>query len=109
MNLNNNPTPDQLRELLRPLDDLAAHHVLWVDRGGEVHVTKMERKAWRPPPPPQEVLDNAVVRFETFWAAKGYVGPEAAADDEWLAEALGWLIRDWNAANARGEPVTIVL
>lgn len=109
MNLNDNPTMDELRDLLRPWDDRAAHHVLWADHTGEVHITEMERKAWRPPPPPQDVLDKAVVRFETFWAGKGYVGPEAAADDEWLADALGWLTRDWAAANTRGEPVTIVL
>jgi hypothetical protein len=109
MNLNNNPTMDQLRELLRVCDDRAAHHVLWVDRTGEVHITELERKAWRPPPPPPDVLDNAVVRFETFWAGKGYVGPEAAASDEWIADAFNWLLRDWTAANTRGEPVTIVL
>lgn len=109
MNLNNNPTMDQLRDLLRPLDDRAAHHVLWVDRSGEVRITKMERQAWRPPPPPRDVLDNAVVRFETFWAGKGYVGPDAAASDEWITEAFNWLVRDWAAANSNGKPVLIEL
>ena len=82
MNLDNNPTMDQLRDLLK-----AARRPRCASRvvGGshrEIHITEMERKAWRPPPPPQEVLDNAAVRFVTFWAGKGYVGPEAAASDE---------------------------
>jgi hypothetical protein len=107
MNLNDNPTPDQLRDLLRPWDDRAAHHVLWVDRAGEVHVTPMERKERRPGSVPTEVLDNAAVRFETFWAGKGYVGPEAARDDEWVNEALDWLTRNWHAAANDGKPVLI--
>ena len=107
MNLNNNPTVDQLRDLLRPWDDRAAHHVLWVDRSGEAHITEMERKAWRPPPPPQEVLDNAAVRFETFWAGNGFVGPEAAASDEWITDAFNYLMRDWAAAKENGKQVLI--
>ena len=107
MNLNNNPTMDQLRDLLRPWDDRAAHHVLWVDHAGEVHITAMERTSRRPPPPPQEVLDNAVVRFETLWASKGYVGPEGAASDEWVADAFNWLMRDWEAAQQNGKPILI--
>ena len=83
--------------------------VLWVDRAGEVQVTELEKK-WRPiPQPGSEVLDNALVRFETFVAGNGYVGPEAAASDEWITDAFNWLLRDWAAANARGEPVMIGL
>ena len=110
MNLNDNPTKEQLRELLRPLDDRAAHHALWVDRSGEVHVTPMARVKWgRPPEPPQELLDNAVVRFETFWAGNGYTGPEGVANDEWIDDAFDMLLRDWAAANASGKPVLIEL
>lgn len=108
MNLNDNPTPDQLRELLRPYDDRAAHHVLWVDRTGEVRITKVEKK-WPPPEPGPDVLDQALVRFETFWAGKGYVGQEAAADDQWISDAMGWLTREWAGATAQGKPVLIGL
>jgi hypothetical protein len=107
MNLNNNPTKEQLAELLRPLDDRAAHHVLWVDRGGEVHVTPMPKTSRRPPPPPPEVLDNALVYIEPFWAGNGYVGAAGAANDEWLTDALNWLVRDWAVAKVSGEPVFI--
>jgi len=107
MNMNDNPTKDQLRDLLRPLNDLTAHHILWVDRSGEVRVTLLPNQ-WRPiPPPPQEVLDNALVRFQTFYASYEYVGPEAANDDEWIDDAYEYLVRDWAKANARGEPVLI--
>jgi len=106
MNLDNNPTKEQLADLLRPCDDRAAHHVLWVDRGGEVHVTKLP-KTWPVPEPGPDVLNRALVRFETFWAGHGYVGPEAAEADEWLTDALDWLSRDWAAAKAASQPVLI--
>ena len=64
MNLDNNPTMDELRDLLRPLDDRAAHHVLWVDRTGEVHITPMEKTWPAPKKPGPDVLDNALVYFE---------------------------------------------
>jgi hypothetical protein len=108
MNLNNNPTTDQLRDLLRVCDDRAAHHVLWVDRTGEVHVTRVEKK-WPVPQPGPDVLDDALVRFEPFVAGNGYVGPDAAANDEWIADAFHWLLRDWAAASTPGTPVMIGL
>lgn len=111
MNLDNNPTPDELRELLRPLDDRAAHHVLWVDRGGEVHVTPMAVNGKiRPAPktPGPDVLANAMVYFEPFWAGNGYVGPEGVADDEWMTQALEWLLRDWAAAKRQGSPAKMI-
>lgn len=106
MNLDNNPTKEQLAELLRPWDDRAAHHVLWVDRGGEVHVTKVA-KSWPVPEPGPDVLNRALVRFETFEAGNGYVGPDAVADDEWLTDALDWLHHNWAAAKAASNPVFI--
>lgn len=105
MNLNDNPTVDQLRDLLRPWNHRTAHHVLWVDRGGEVHVTPMEKKTRRPPPPPPEVLDNALVYFEPFWAGNGYVGPDVS--DEWVTDALDQLRHEWAAASTNGKPVLI--
>lgn len=109
MNLDNNPTPDQLRALLRPWNDRESHHVLWVDPTGDVHITPVEKK-WKPiPPPPAEVEKNAVVRFETFWAGNGYVGPEAAESDEWIADAMEWLLRDWNEAKTGARPKPIRL
>jgi hypothetical protein len=104
--MDNNPTKEQLADLLRGYDDRAAHHVLWVDRGGEVRLTKLEKK-WPVPEPGHDVIDQALVRFETFQAGNGYVGAAAAADDQWLTDAMDWLTRDWTAAKAHGKPVMI--
>ena len=107
MNLDSNPTMDELRDLLRPLDDRAAHHVLWVDRGGEVHVTPMGRTWPAPKQPGPDVLDNALVYFEPFWAGNEFVGPDAADDDEWITNAFDWLVREWNGVKGSGKPAYI--
>jgi len=64
---------------------------------------------WPPPDPGPDVLDHALVRFETFWAGNGYVGPAAAASDEWLTDALEWLTREWAVAKTGGKPALITI
>ena len=108
MNLNNNPTMDELRDLLRPCDDRAAHHVLWVDRGGEAHVTPMEKTWPAPRKPGPDVLADALVYFEPFWSGNGYVGPEGADGDEWIPEAFNWLMRDWAVAKQQDAPTKMI-
>ena len=100
MNLNNNPTKEQLADLLRPCDDRVAHQVLWVDRGGEVQLTRLEKR-WPPPEPGPEVTSHARVRFETFLAGNGYVGQEATESDDWITDAFNWLVREWEASKGR--------
>jgi hypothetical protein len=39
MNMNHNPTRAELKRLFAGADDDAGHHVLWVDRAGEVHIS----------------------------------------------------------------------
>lgn len=108
MNLDNNPTPDQLRDLLRPLDDRAAHHVLWVDRAGDVHITPMEKTWPAPRQPGPDVIARALVYFEPFWAGNGYVGPEGVDGDEWIEDALNWLTREWAMAKQQGTPAEMI-
>lgn len=108
MNLDQNPTKEQLADLIRPFDDRAAHHVLWVDRAGEVRVTRVEKR-WPPPEPGPDVLDHALVRFETFQAGNGYVGPEASASDDWITDAFDWLTREWAAAKGSSRTVLLTL
>jgi hypothetical protein len=92
MNLNANPTKEQLRELLARCDDLAGHHVLWVSREGEVTITRLP-KVW---PPAFEPGPEVQLYHETFPAGKEYVGPEAA--DEWVTELFEVLVEQWRMA-----------
>jgi len=38
MNMNNNPTSEQLKELIASVDDNAGDHCLWIDNDGNVHL-----------------------------------------------------------------------
>jgi hypothetical protein len=98
MNLNADPTKEQLRELLARCDDRAGHHVLWVDRGGEVRISQLPR-VW--PPPPFEPGPDVQLYHELFEAGKEYFGEEAAADDEWVSELFRVLVELWGKAKGR--------
>jgi hypothetical protein len=110
MNLDNHPTPEQLRQLLAECDDYAGHHLLWVSRNGDVHISTIQH--------PYVDVDSirnepTVVRFEqehpemqfrceTFLRGKEYVGPEAAADDEWIPYFFDLLLSEWR--KTKGSP-----
>lgn len=93
MNLDRNPTADELRTLLSTCDDRSGHHALWVAGDGEVHITRLPRK-W-PPPNPEETHPEMKLRVETFEIGNGYVGPEAAQDDGWVRELFRALTDCW--------------
>jgi hypothetical protein len=100
MNLNLNPTMDELRQLLRQGDDCAGHHILWVRRSGEVELSRVPKG----PPPVGFDKDrpDMQMRCETFLAGNEYVGPEAADDEEWVHELFDSLLKEW--AKAKGKP-----
>src|SRR5687767_3941624 len=98
MNLNANPTPEQLRELIARCDDLAGPHVLWVKAGGEVDITRLPGDA---PDAFDRAHPDAPVRTEAFLAGNAYVGPEAADDEEWIAELFNGLLTEWGRTNGR--------
>ncbi len=94
MNLKNNPTTEELADLLRPLDDQNYSHRMWVDHDGEVRVSVV-------PEHEEEILARSKFRYESLDAGNGYAGPRAAADDEYIKKELEYLQRDW-ARGAEG-------
>ena len=99
MNLENNPTPDDLRELIKACDDRAAHHVLWVAKNGDVHVSRAPKDK-----SPVGCLDAGTeiqLRYETFQAGNEYVGPEAAEDHAWVLQLFNSLMAEWAQAKAQ--------
>ena len=103
MNLNSNPTIEQLRELIRRCDDSAGHHVLWVKKSGDLELTKIPED--QTPVGFEKAHPDMQIRFETFQAGNEYVGPEAADDDEWIAELFDSLIEKWHQAKGKSEVV----
>lgn len=103
MNLDQNPTVDQLKDLLRSHSDRGGHHVIWVTRGGDVRITTTPRgpiPGWDQP-----ALPDAQLRFETSPGGYGYVGEEAADNPDWPPELLGLLLSEWQRAKGRPELV----
>jgi hypothetical protein len=49
----------------------------------------------------QEANPEMRARFETFLAGNAYVGAEAAADDEWIAELFDRLLQGWQDARVK--------
>ena len=99
MNLEKNPTVEELQSLLNACDDRAGHHVLWVDRNADVHVSRVpngDAPGWPAAQPDMQL------RYETFQAGNEYVGPGAAADDGWVRQLLDALLTEW--PKAKGQP-----
>ena len=96
MNLTNESSIDELKELFSACNDEVSSHILWVDRHGEVHLTSvpdhLTPAGWT-----AEQKENIQFRFETLQPGYGYVGPEAAQDETWMTKLYTSLIRLWEA------------
>jgi hypothetical protein len=95
MNLNDNPTIEQFRELLREHDDRAGHHVLWVRKDGEVMLTCLPRS--NPRKPPTHEHPEMQMRYDTFPVGYGYVGhqPPEENDGWFLGELYKHMLEQW--------------
>jgi hypothetical protein len=96
MNLNNNPTTDQLRELIRQGDDRAGHHVFWVSQDGEVHLSMIPKG--QPPVWPDREHTDMKLCTEVFLIGHEYVGDEAAEDNDWVSGLFQFLLQEWPRA-----------
>jgi hypothetical protein len=95
MNLEKNPTVDELRALLRTCNDRAGHHILWVAKNGEVHLSQVPKD--KSSVGFQEPANDMRLRYETFEAGNEYVGPDAAEDEKWVNELFASLVNQWPA------------
>jgi hypothetical protein len=100
MNLDTNPTVEELRELVRQCDDSTGHHVLWVKKSGDVEITCIPTE--QTPHGFEDDHPEMQVCFEPFLAGNEYVGPDAADDDEWISELFESLKSQWH--QAKGKP-----
>lgn len=103
MNLDRDPTVGQLRDLIQQGDDRAGHHVVWVKKNGEVVLSRIP-KGQKPIWAEQEHPDMQMCT-EVFRIGNEYVGPEAAADNEWVTELFNRLLLEWPQAKQGTEVV----
>lgn len=95
MNMNDTPTADQLRDLLAAKDDQAGNHIVWIDRSGTVHADTLDFETG-PIGFEKAQGTNMLVRYPTLDQGNGYVGPDASADDRWIAQLFRELVQGWS-------------
>ncbi|MBD1554832.1 hypothetical protein [Pseudomonas typographi] len=92
MNLNNQPTVDDLARLFAGRRDTHDSHILWVCESGEVHVEALGPEACEHAFEKQRPSMRA--RLRTYRRGGGYVGKKAAADHDFLSRVLYTLKRE---------------
>lgn len=93
MNLNNQPTIDQLARLFASQKDTLDSHILWVCDEGEVRLDRLsphthENEFEKEHP-------NMSTRLKMYRRGHGYVGKKAAADRDFIGTVLDTLQSEW--------------
>ena len=93
MNLANNPTFEQLIQLIGSVDDNQDSHILYVTKLGEVHLVPFRTDTAAG----AEYANEESLQFilDTFMIGKGYTGQQALQDPEWMDELYSELIEHW--------------
>jgi hypothetical protein len=104
MNLNHNPTVDQLRELFRRCDDSAGRHIAWVDHAGEVRIEPVPRGDV---PAFVRGHPNLKMWLRVFEPGHDQVGPVAAEDAGWVEDVFFALTHEWDKARGGAAVVAV--
>jgi hypothetical protein len=96
MNLNHEPTVDQLAQLLATRKDRNDSHILWICETGQVHVEGLGAHAEEGQF--ERTRPSMRARLRTYRRGLGYVGKKAAADREFVTRVLHTLKQEWQAA-----------
>ena len=100
MNLNDQPTIDDLAQLFATRKDSLDNHILWVCEAGEVRIECL--------PADQQEQDfvsqrpNLRTRLRTYRRGQGYVGRRAAADRDFMGSVLSTLQHEWTRPRSQG-------
>ncbi|AGE25331.1 hypothetical protein [Pseudomonas poae] len=95
MNLNNQPTIDELAEMFAAQKDTLDDHILWVEKSGEV---KIDRLA---PHSEEAEFDRnhreLAARLKMYRRGQGYVGKKAAADRNFIEQVFDTINNAWRS------------
>ncbi len=107
MNLDASPDIAELRQLIAQGNDRASHHVLWVDKSGEVHISPVPADMTRTGF--EQAHPEIQIRYETFQKGNEYVGPTAASNDEWVSLLFDQLLAEWSKMKGSPAPEYVEL
>lgn len=92
MNLNSNPTINDLSALIAMFNDNNGNHMLWVDNSGDVHINLLTGTTSIDF---QNATPTMAIRYETFQQGNNYVGLSASKDRDYISRTLNDLITEW--------------
>jgi hypothetical protein len=101
MNLNKQPTIDELSQLFAARKDSLDNHILWVCQEGEVYIDPLASGV-----PEEEFINshpNMRTRLLMYRRGHGWVGKKAAADKKFMSDVLQTLHDAWHAAERQAE------
>lgn len=97
MNMNENPTWEQLKDLLGKCNDDNGPHILWINRSGKVQISALcggSTSAWS-----RRKKKNILFQHLSIERGKGFVGPDAAADKSLVTDMFDNLLVYWKRAS----------
>ncbi|RMQ99313.1 hypothetical protein ALP93_05187 [Pseudomonas syringae pv. helianthi] len=96
MNINTQPTIDELARLFAARKDTLDDHIVWIAESGEVRVDAMspytQEREFRDAHP------HMRASLKMFRRGQGYVGKKAAADRAFMENTLQALKSEWQKA-----------
>ena len=105
MNLNNQPTIDELARMFAAQKDSHDSHILWVAKSGQVHIDCLS------PHSHEAEFDqnnrDLAARLKMYRRGQGYVGKKAAADTQFVGRVLETLQQEWPALR-EGQGVQVI-
>lgn len=99
MNLNNQPTIDELAHLFAKQKDSLDSHILWIAKSGQVHIDCLSPHAHEQEF--DESQQDLAARLKMYRRGQGYVGKKAAADRNFIEQVFHTLNTEWQ--NLKGQ------
>ncbi|MBC2657900.1 hypothetical protein H7A76_20865 [Pseudomonas sp. MSSRFD41] len=101
MNLNNQPTIDELARMFAARKDSHDSHILWIAKSGQVHIDCLS------PHSHEAEFDRnnqeLAARLKMYRRGQGYVGKKAAADKDFIGRVLETLKTEWQSLRGNSE------
>ncbi len=105
MNLNEQPTIQELAKLFAARKDTLDSHILWICEAGEVHIDSLS------PCTTEDEFEQRKpgmrARLKMYRRGQGYVGKKAAADTQFVGRVLETLQQEWPALR-EGQGVRVI-
>lgn len=98
MNLNGQPTIDQLAQLFASCKDSHDNHILWISESGEVNLSPCADESEFGKTHPQ-----MRARLKMYRRGQGYIGKKAAADKDFVGRVLHTLQQEFSHLPAKAE------